>query len=173
MKTIVNVLGFKLSWWACVLGAVNGLKYLGPVAMLIFLILHLYLNSTNRSELKLIIIFAFVGTIIDTLMAYSNLIGYVGLYSEDIIIAPLWITAMWCGFSALVNHSLAWLKDKWSLAFLFGAIGGPLAYIGGEKLGAIYFNGGFFEILVMLGVVWGVSIPFIYWVNDRLGLGNK
>ena len=118
MKTIVNVLGFKLSWWACVLGAVNGLKYLGPVAMLIFLILHLYLNSTNRSELKLIIIFAFVGTIIDTLMAYSNLIGYVGLYSEDIIIAPLWITAMWCGFSALVNHSLAWLKDKWSLAFL-------------------------------------------------------
>ena len=73
----------------------------------------------------------------------------------------------------MVNHSLAWLKDKWSLAFLFGAIGGPLAYIGGEKLGAIYFNGGFFEILVMLGVVWGASIPFMYWVNDRLGLGNK
>ena len=107
------------------------------------------------------------------MMAYSNLIGYVGLYSDDIIIAPLWITAMWCGFSALVNHSLAWLKDKWSSAFLFGAIGGPLAYIGGEKLGAIYFNGGLIEITIMLGIVWGASIPLMYWVNDRLGLGNR
>ena len=88
----------------------------------------------------------------DTLMAYTNLIGYVGLYSEDIIIAPLWITAM-VRLLCIGKYSLAWLKDKWSLAFLFGAIGGPLAYIGGEKLGAIYFNGGF-EILVMLGVVW-------------------
>ena len=163
MKTIVNVLGFKLSWWACVLGAVNGLKYLGPIAMLIFLVLHLYLNSTNRSELKLILIFAFVGTFIDTMMAYSNLIGYVGLYSDDIIIAPLWITAMWCGFSALVNHSLAWLKDKWSSAFLFGAIGGPLAYFAGQKIGAI--NGiNTLSSVMAIGIFWALVFPSILYV---------
>ena len=141
--------------------------------MAIFLAFHFNFNVSNNSEMKLILIFAVLGTLIDTSMAYTNLIGYVGSYSEDIIIAPLWITAMWCGFAAMVNHSLAWLKDKWSSAFLFGFIGGPLAYIGGEKIGAIYFNGGLIQVSFMLAIVWGGSIPMMYWVNDRLGLGNK
>ena len=173
MKTIVNVLGFKISWWACVLGATSGSEYLGPIAMAIFLALHFNFNVSNNSEIKLILIFAVVGTLIDTLMAYTKLIGYVGLYSDDTIIAPMWITAMWCGFAAMANHSLAWFKDKWSFSFLFGFIGGPMAYIGGEKIGAIYFNSGLLEVSVMLAVVWGGSIPLMFWVNDRLGLGNK
>ena len=173
MKTLINVLGFKISWWACVLGATSGTEYLGPIAMAIFLAFHFNFNVSNNSEMKLILIFAVLGTLIDTSMAYTNLIGYVGSYSEDIIIAPLWITAMWCGFAAMVNHSLAWLKDKWSSAFLFGFIGGPLAYIGGEKIGAIYFNGELIQVSFMLAIVWGGSIPMMYWVNDRLGLGNK
>jgi hypothetical protein len=26
------------------------------------------------------------------------------------------------------------------------------------------------EVTVMLALVWGLSMPLIYWVNDRLGL---
>ena len=85
MKTIVNVLGFKISWWACVLGATSGSEYLGPIAMAIFLALHFNLNVSNNSEIKLILIFAVVGTLIDTLMAYTKLIGYVGLYSDCLL----------------------------------------------------------------------------------------
>ena len=47
MKTIVNVLGFKISWWACVLGATSGSEYLGPIAMAIFLALHFNFNGSN------------------------------------------------------------------------------------------------------------------------------
>ena len=173
MKKIFNILGFKLSWWACVLGATSDLEYIGPLSMLLFLILHFYLNSPNNAEIKLVVIFAFVGTLIDTLMASSGMLSYNGLYGQDIIIAPLWITAMWCGFAAMVNHSMAWLKGRWVLSFLLGGILGPLAYSAGEKLGAIYFNDDLLDITIMLVFVWGVSIPLIYWVNDRLGLGNK
>ena len=118
----------------------------------------------------MVIIFAFLGTLIDTMMALSGMVTYSGLYSSDIIIAPLWITAMWCGFAAMVNHSMAWLKGRWLQSFALGALLGPVAYKAGEGLEAIQFNGENLEVTVMLALVWGISMPLIYWVNDKLGL---
>ena len=173
MKKIFNILGFKVSWWACVFGATSDLVYIGPMMMLIFLIIHFYLNSPNPAEIKLVFIFAFLGTLIDTLMAYSGMLSYNGLYGQEIIIAPLWITAMWCGFAAMVNHSMAWSKGRWVLALLLGGFLGPVAYKAGEGLGAINFNNDQLEVTIMLAIVWGLSMPLIYWVNDKLGLGNN
>ena len=104
------------------------------------------------------------------MMALSGMVTYSGLYGADIIIAPLWITAMWCGFAAMVNHSMAWLKGRWLQSFVLGALLGPVAYKAGEGLEAIQFNGENLEVTVMLALVWGISMPLIYWVNDKLGL---
>ena len=172
MKKVFNILGFKVSWWACVFGATSDFIYLGPVLMLLFLITHFYLNSPNPAEIKLVIIFAFLGTSIDTMMAFSGLLSYNGLYGESIIIAPMWITAMWCGFAAMVNHSMAWLKGRWIQSLILGGILGPVAYKAGQGLGAINFNGDQFHVTIMLAIVWGLSMPLIYWVNDRLVLGR-
>ena len=173
MKNIFNILGFNFSWWACVLGAAKGFSYAGPVAMLVFLVLHFYINSFDSSEIKLIIIFAFLGTLIDTLMVYTGMLSYNGLYEENIIIAPLWITAMWCGFAATVNHSMAFLKGKWIYSLILGAIFGPLAYKTGQGLGAINFNANHLSIIILLAVVWAFSLPLIFFVNDRLRLSYK
>ena len=173
MKNILNILGFNIGWWACVLGAANGFSYVGPAAMLVFLVLHFYINAFDYSEIKLIIIFAFLGTLIDTLMVYTGMLSYKGLYEEDIIIAPLWITAMWCGFAATVNHSMAFLKGKWIYSLISGAIFGPLAYMTGQGLGAINFNADHLSIIILLAVVWAFSLPLIFFVNDRLRLSYK
>ncbi|MFL2982779.1 MAG: DUF2878 domain-containing protein [Candidatus Neomarinimicrobiota bacterium] len=173
MKKIFNILGFKISWWACVLGAAGDMTYIGPIAMLVFLIIHFYLNSLDFSEIKLIAIFALFGTLIDTSMAYTGMLSYNGVYGEDIIIAPLWITAMWCGFASMVNHSMAFLKGKWIYAFILGGLLGPVAYKAGEGLGAINFITDQLSIIIMLSFVWALSFPFIYWVNERLGLGIR
>ncbi len=167
MKKIFNILGFQISWWICVLGAANNLEFLGPFIMLLFLIIHLFFFS-QKSEIKLIIFFAFTGTLIDTLIVYTGALGFEGLYHNNKIIAPLWITAMWCGFSATINHSMAWLKNRWVAAILLGSILGPLAYITGEKFGAIYFYATDTKIFIILSIVWGMSIPFIYFVNSKL-----
>ena len=53
---------------------------------------------------------------------------------------------------------------------MLGALLGPVAYKAGEGLGAIQFNGENLEVTIMLALVWGLSMPLIYWVNDRLGL---
>tara|TARA_Y100001970_G_scaffold278593_1_gene384509 strand:+ start:195 stop:716 length:522 start_codon:yes stop_codon:yes gene_type:complete len=173
MKKIFNILGFKISWWACVFGATSDFVYIGPFLMLLFLIIHFYLNSPNPAEIKLVIIFAFLGTLIDSMMAYSGILTYNGIYKQGIIIAPLWITAMWCGFAAMVNHSMAWLKGRWVHSLLLGGFLGPVAYKAGEGLGAINFNKDQVEVTITLAIVWGLSMPLIYWVNDRLGLGDR
>ena len=51
MKNILNLLGFNIGWWACVLGAANGFPYVGPAAMLVFLVLHFYINAFDYSEI--------------------------------------------------------------------------------------------------------------------------
>lgn len=52
-------------------------------------------------------------------------------------IVPIWILALWLGFATTLNVSLAWMQGKTITAVLFGAVGGPLAYLGAQKLGAV------------------------------------
>lgn len=168
MNKIFNIIGFQAGWWSCVLGTKYEAKYFGPLIMLVFIIIHLYYFSDDPHEIKLVIFFAFAGTLVDTAMAYSGVLKYSGLYKPDILIAPLWITAMWFGFAATVNHSMEWLKNRWIAAFILGAVFGPLSYITAEKFGAVQFQENIIIVCTMLAIVWGASIPAIYWVNDRI-----
>ena len=170
MKNIFNILGFQISWWACVIGVKNGQPYIGPLFMAIFILIHFFYFKANLLEIRLIAFFALIGTSIDTAFAYSGLLSYNGLYSQNLLLAPLWITAMWCGFCATVNHSLSWLKDRAIASFLMGAVFGPLSYIAGEKFNAISFHSSMLVINITLAIVWGISIFLIFFLNKRLGL---
>ena len=167
---LINIVGFQAGWWSCVLGAQKGLPYMGPVVMCVFLIYHYFWGSRELKEFVLIIIFAVVGTLIDTGLASSGAFTYQGGYAPNVVLAPLWITAMWCGFVATVNHSMSWLKGRPFLAVMAGTIFGPLAYIAGEGFNAIIFNLPLLHSCVILALVWGISIPIIYTVNRLLGL---
>jgi len=170
MKNIFNILGFQVSWWACVLGVKHGQPYVGPICMALFIVIHFFYFKVNLLEIRLIAFFAIIGTTIDTGLAYSGLLSYNGLYSQNLLLAPLWITAMWCGFCATVNHSLSWLKGRGFASFLMGAVFGPLSYIAGEKFNAISFHSSILIINVVLAIVWGISIFLIFFLNKRFGL---
>ena len=137
--------------------------------MLMFIIIHFYLTP-NIKELNFIIMISIIGTIIDSGLLISGVIGYKGLYHQNIYIAPLWITAMWAGFSATANHSMAWLKGQGLLALLLGAIFGPLAYITGLQFNVIFFHLPFMIVSIILAITWAISIYMIFYINEKLGL---
>tara|TARA_Y100000590_G_C15454556_1_gene914038 strand:- start:131 stop:658 length:528 start_codon:yes stop_codon:yes gene_type:complete len=168
VKNIFNIVGFQLSWWGCVLGVKNEMVYLGPILMVIFLILHFYVFTFNYSEIKLIVLFGIIGTLIDSSMAFLGILKYNGIYSPSTVIAPLWITAMWCGFTATVNHSLSWLKNRYFSSGLLGAVAGPLSYLAGVKFDAIQFNSSPILALIIVSLFYAITIPLIYWVNERM-----
>ena len=47
---IINVIGFYICWWITIYGAVSKLYYIGPLATLIFIIIHLYKVTNHKKE---------------------------------------------------------------------------------------------------------------------------
>ena len=164
-KNIFNIIGFQTGWWACVLGTKNGFPYLGPLVMLIFLFIHFARLKNRNKELFFAVLVGFIGTVVDTVLLQTKLIEYQGVYTDNI--APLWITAMWIGFAATINHSLAWLNNKWIMSFALGAIFGPLSYYTGIKFEALHFEISVLTISI-LALLWGVVIPYHYYLNVKV-----
>jgi hypothetical protein len=164
-KNLFNIIGFQTGWWACVIGAKNGYPYFGPLVMSIFLFIHFARLENRNKELLFAILVGFIGTVVDTVLLQTNLVEYRGVYIDNI--APLWITAMWVGFAATINHSLVWLNNKWIMSFALGAIFGPLSYFTGIKFEALHFE---ISLLTMsvLALLWGVVVPYLYYLNGKV-----
>ena len=169
---IFNIFGFKICWWACVLGAVNNQKFLGPCLVLIYLLIHICLipEKSRKSEIYLLGIAAGLGTLVDSLLLNLNILSYEGMYTQINYIAPLWITAMWVGFTATLNHAFKNIMEKYFTQIILGVIAGPIAYATGNNLGAIKFNAAYSEIytLVIIAIVWGISFPLLCWTSNKI-----
>ncbi len=170
IKNLFNILGFQFSWWSCVLGVKYGWPYFGPCTMFFFLMVHYHFFKFNQMELTFIIVTGFIGAIIDTIFLKSDLINYYGLTFGSI--APFWIIAMWLGFAATINHSLAWINKRWIIAFIMGAVFGPLSYLAGIKFNALYFDQTLFNLLI-LSLVWGLVIPALFILNNMIIKTNQ
>ena len=106
-------------------------------------------------------------------MAYFGILIYNGTYFPDTYIAPLWITSMWCGFSATVNHSLSWLHNRYVASAVLGVISGPLSYLAGVKFEAIEFDAAPIVALIIISIYYGITIPLMYWVNEKFVVGSN
>lgn len=158
-RKTVNALLFQAAWFAAVLGAARGLFWLGPLSMIPVLALHLALQEDRRGEAKLLLIAALLGFIFDTVFVASGVfMPLQHLFPRPF--SPPWMICLWLNFAATLNVSMVWLRQRYLLAALFGAIGGPLAYYGGAKLGATEalptLSG-----LLLLAVGWGVMTPLL------------
>jgi len=166
INKLVNIIGFQSCWWACVLGSSFNWAYLGPFMMLIFLIIHFYINSFSANELKIIIIVGFIGTMIDTSFQVTGIIEYKDSLSN--FLPPLWIISMWVGFAATINHSMDWLKNNNLVGFIAGLVFGPLSYITGEKFSVINFNYSAVNPIMVLAIAWAITIPILYFINEKI-----
>jgi hypothetical protein len=71
--------------------------------------------------------------------------------------------ALWAMLATTLNMSLAWLKPKPILSILLGAISGPLAYLGGARLGAMQIHN-MQTSMIYLAAGWGLAM----WLLFRL-----
>lgn len=161
-RNISNAILFQVAWFAAVLGAGKGMPWLGTAVLLPVLAINLYLIDKPRSELLLIISAAILGFIFDTALVAAGIFTPVQ-YLLPPPFSPVWMIGLWMNFAAALNVSLGWLKGKYLLASLFGAVGGPLAYYSGGKLGATVTLPDTQGIIV-LAAGWGVITPLLYWL---------
>jgi hypothetical protein len=73
------------------------------------------------------------------------------------------MVCLWLLFATTLNVSLRWMRSKHLLAMIFGLLGGPLAYLSGQKLGAMQLLAQTISLIV-LAVFWGLMMPVMLWL---------
>lgn len=150
----------QAGWWACVLW----MGWLGPSIMMAFLIIHLLVMRNQwKIELWLIALSTLLGIVLDNALAMTGCVSYVGV----IVIgqSPLWLVAIWAGFGATLRHSQAMLMKSIPVAIGTGIVGGPLAYMGGEKLERMTVHG--LPGWSAVSILWGATLVILYWASNR------
>jgi hypothetical protein len=167
VRTVINVALFQMAWFAAVLGTARGVFWLGPVAMIPTLAIHLVLQENRRGEVKLLLAAGVLGLLFDT----AFVAGGVFTPLQHLLprpFSPPWMVCLWMNFAATLNVSMTWLRGRSFLAALFGAIGGPLAYYSGAKMGAteaLPTTAG----MLLLAVGWGFMTPLLIWLAGVFG----
>jgi hypothetical protein len=165
IKTIGNFVTFQIGWFACVLGAANGMPWLGPVVCLPIIALHLATAGRPGPEINLMAAALAIGVVMDSLLVISGWLAYEnGMLLGGM--APYWILAIWVLFASTLNVSMRWLRGRYLLAAVFGAVGGPLSYLAGAKLGAVELVNAS-AALVALGVIWAFTMPALMRLAER------
>jgi hypothetical protein len=164
MGLAINFIGFQIGWFACVIGAANGYPLLATAIASLIIVLHLCRANNVYSELSVIISAVVIGISWESLLLASDWLAYASSGSASSF-APIWLIAMWALFATTINLSMAWLKQRWLLASFMGSVFGPLAFIAGEKLGAVQFIDRS-SALFALALGWASLMPLLLWLAD-------
>lgn len=159
---IINFVLFQAGWFACVLLGATPQHGFGTLVVALVIALHLASSPRRGPELRLILAALAIGVVWENLLALGHLTVYPsGQPGGDL--APVWIVMMWGLLATTLNVSLSWLRGRLLLSGLFGAIGGPLAFLAGARLGAVIFPDPFASLLV-LAMGWALLMPLLIYL---------
>lgn len=148
------LVGFQAGWWAAALGAANGMPWLGVVAMGALVVVHLARTARRREELLLVVAAGVLGYAADSALVLGGMLSF----PEAAQLggpSPLWMVAMWMGLAATITTSLSWMVERPPLGLALGVLTGPLAYRGGDGLGALHVEEPALTSLLAIAVVVG------------------
>ncbi len=151
---------------AAVVGAALGHGDAGAVLASGLIALHLYLARERRRELGLLALATVTGLAVETWQlqtgTYRLLSG-----APPAGLPPLWLLALWAQFATTFRYSGRSVLARPVPALLFGAVGGPLAFLAGERLGAVALTTPLWPGLLRLAVGWTAALALFSWVVRR------
>ncbi len=166
LRMLANFVLFQYGWFACVLSAAALAPWFGALSAVAVIAIHLWLAPRRHAELALIGAAVILGALWDSLLVAFGWLRYPsGMIAPWL--APYWILALWAIFATTMNVSLRWLRDRTALAALFGALGGPLAFYAGHRLGAVEIAD-MTTTLAVLAAGWAVLTPALLALARRL-----
>ncbi len=161
----LNLLLFQIGWFAGVLGAAHGLPWAGVAAAAGVAAWHLWQARRPWQELKLLVLAVAVGAAFETALVQLGWMRFDG-GALAIGTAPVWMIALWSNFATTLNVSMRALRERFLVAAALGAVGAPLAYYAGGRLGAV----GFVEPAMALAAIaagWALMTPLLFIAARR------
>ena len=172
MKFWACLIGYQMVWFCAVIGAEHGLPWPGLMGMLIYASIQLGLMRNFKTHFSLMAAAIVMGCLVDGGLAYSGLAHYRAPWPSASF-APLWIVSLWATFSLTFTISLAYLQKRLWVAVLFGAIGGPVAYMSASRgFHVVTFSDPSWHGLFWLGTGWAIATPILAWIAGRSSLAE-
>lgn len=170
MRKLVNFVLFQLGWFACILGAAHGYVSWAVLFCLAVAAFHLWQSSEPMQEGMLLLKILALGIFADTLLLQT---GSLVFESKGLVpsLSPIWMWSLWVILGCTLNESMSWLRGRYVLAAVLGAITGPLSYLAGVKLGAATW-GNETQALVLLGLIWATAMPLLFWWAAKVPQGK-
>lgn len=166
MSNLANFLLFQLLWFGSVIGAANGYAWAGPMCLLVLVLCHFkWIARDSHADMLLMIVCVLLGLSIDTLGSYIGFVDFV-LYDVEPL-TPFWLLCLWAGFALTINHSMGWMKGRFVLAAVAGAVFGPLSYYAGWQAGAMQWLQPTLAA-VFISISWALVMPSLCLLARRV-----
>ncbi len=138
----------------------------GPVVIVGWLTGHLVNAKHPWGEIKLLLASAGIGYVLDGII---TLMGVLKFHEPTTWWwpIPLWMVMMWPNFAGTLNSSMKWLRDRYLLGAILGAIAGPFSYYSGVTWGAVDLGWGFWPAMIVIGIEWALAMPALLWLSAR------
>lgn len=149
---VANAVWLQAGWWICVLGAERPWLLLLVIAGVV---VHLRLCPDVNAEVKAMLRVTLAGCLLDSALAALDVFGF------EAWPLPLWLALLWLVLSTGMRHSLSWAGKHWLLGALLGALGGPLAYVGGARFADVALPLGTLQTGLLLMPIWALAMPLL------------
>ena len=163
-----NVASVNIGWFGCVLPAAAGMPWVGLPIVGVLVAIHIGLTDARRRELLTLLAAGVTGYVLDSA---GVLAGAFAFPPAAQLGGPttLWMVAMWLNFAVCLNVALHWLSGRPLLAITLGALGGPVAYLGGLQLGGMLAPNGMAPLIGFVALQWAVAMPVLLALTARIG----
>jgi hypothetical protein len=161
MRFWSNCIGYQLVWFCTVIAAAHGSLLPGILAFAAFCGWQLAISRDRGADLKLLGSSILLGVLIDGSLALAGWTAYATpAPSLPPGGAPVWILCLWASFAMTLNETLIYLQRHLWVAAIFGAVGGPLAYLGAARAWhAVAFAAPASRGIAALSFAWGIALP--------------
>ncbi len=164
MSSSINYGLYQLGWFACVLGAASGHAGIGLLIGAATELAHLAMARRRGDEITLAVSALIIGAMVDSVQIALGTLRFPAT-SSTLPVPPLWLALLWMQFASTLRFSMRWLTP--TRAILFGAIGGPLAFLGASRLGVVQLDERIWPSVLSLGVLWSLAIPALTLIAAR------
>ena len=166
--SFLNYALYQAGWFACVLGAARGWPWSGCAIAAALVAIHLLWSVDRPRQVQRIVIAVAVGGLVEVIQIAA---GTYRFTSGTVFTAlpPPWLLLMWAQMATTFDFSMRPIVARPVAAALFGAVGGPLAFLAGERLGAVTLQRPLASSLVLLSISWAAAMILLAVTERRDG----
>jgi hypothetical protein len=165
---LVNYTLYQIGWFACVLGGASHRPWTGCLIAMVLVSVHVALSVERSLEIRLAVLATTVGAVVEMVQIASGTYRFTSGTLMDAL-PPPWLLVMWGQFATTFRFSLRGVMRRPLFAGLFGAAGGPIAFLAGERLGAVTLLPPLARGLLQLSVSWAIALLAFSAIVRRLG----